>query len=68
MSPRRLIVVWIIPNILFYIAFVSAIIFVFLNSDKIREAGQMGVWVLTLFALFIVAVLGSARIKYWLKQ
>ncbi|MBM7579431.1 hypothetical protein [Jeotgalibacillus terrae] len=68
MSPKRLIVMWIIPNILSYIAFTAALIFVLWNSEKIREAGQMGVWVLTLFALLIVAVLGSKRIKYWLKQ
>ncbi|KIL51441.1 hypothetical protein KP77_09530 [Jeotgalibacillus alimentarius] len=68
MSPKRLVIFWIIPNILFYLAFIGALIFVFTQSKEIREAGQMGIWALMIVTLLIIAVLGSARIKYWLKQ
>ncbi|AJD89779.1 hypothetical protein JMA_04620 [Jeotgalibacillus malaysiensis] len=68
MSPKRLVIFWIIPNVLFYLAFIAALIFVFTQSEEIREAGQMGIWALMILTLLIIAVLGSARIKYWLKR
>ncbi len=67
-SPKRLVIFWIIPNVLFYLAFIAALIFVFTQSEEIREAGQMGIWALMILTLLIIAVLGSARIKYWLKR
>ncbi len=68
MSPKRLVIFWIIPNVLFYLAFIAALIFVFTQSEEIRKAGQMGIWALMIVTLLIIAVLGSARIKYWLKR
>lgn len=48
--------------------FVGALMFVTINAQGIQENGMIPLWAFTLFVLFVGSVLGSLRIRYWIKQ
>lgn len=68
MKNTKLRVAWIVPNVFIYLMFVGALMFVTINAQGIQENGMIPLWAFTLFVLFVGSVLGSLRIRYWIKQ
>ncbi|AXI00965.1 hypothetical protein DV702_15355 [Sporosarcina sp. PTS2304] len=64
----KLRVAWIVPNIFIYLMFIGALIFVTINIKGIQEIGMTSLWIFNLFVLFVGSVLGSLRIKHWIKN
>lgn len=68
MKNTKLRVAWIVPNVFTYLMFIGALVFVTINAQGIQEIGMTPLWIFTLFVLFVGSVLGSLRIRYWIKK
>jgi RimJ/RimL family protein N-acetyltransferase len=64
----KLRLIWIVPNILFYIACFVLTIWVVANKDGLQEINRLSIYVFILLALFFVSVLSTSRIISWIKE
>lgn len=64
----KLRILWIIPNVFYYLMFIGSAVFVFVNLDGLKEINRLGMWLFLLFVLLIMALIGSYRIWNWIKQ
>ncbi|WP_239696542.1 hypothetical protein [Paenibacillus oryzisoli] len=44
---------WIIPNILMYILFLGFSVFVFANSEGLKDINRLGIWFVILFFIIV---------------
>lgn len=63
----KLRVIWIVPNVFCYIMLIGCLIFVASHLIELVEIGKLSIWVITLLSLIAVSLLGSFRIRYWIK-
>ncbi|WP_225217745.1 hypothetical protein [Sporosarcina gallistercoris] len=68
MKNTKLRVAWIVPNIFIYLMFIGALIFMTINAKEIQEIGMASLWIFNLFVLFVGSILGSLRIRNWIKK
>jgi hypothetical protein len=60
--------VWILPNILLYIAFFFLLYFISSNFSGLKEINRLGIWVTISIFVISAAIVGSVRIIGWIKQ
>lgn len=60
--------VWIIPNVLFYLLAIGVLWFIVINAQALQEISSLGIWILGLLLLLLVNFFGSYRIASWIKQ
>lgn len=47
---------------------IGCLMFVAIHKNDIAEIGMLSIWILMLIALFMVALFGSFRSRYWIKK
>ncbi|WP_243385764.1 hypothetical protein [Bacillus kexueae] len=67
-AKRTLRILYIIPNVLMYISFLGASLFVFLNAKGIAEINRLMIWIVMLLLVLIVSVLQSYHIYTLIKK
>jgi amino acid transporter len=68
MKNSKLRLAWIIPNAFCYIMFAGFSVFTVLNAKSLQEVNRLSIWVLAMLILLFVSIMGSYRIRTWVKE